>query len=298
MSNSQMKDAQVLKPLQSAFEGEHVIGTSILGRGQRFHMFERVEYPPEGGIYVYYKGLPYPKKGFPYPEAIQANDIMKKNIVMMIDIFGRKEMILPIIGFILTPWKFKARVIANAIKRFSSISDWLMSSHRLKEERHSPVVRELYKFTRKFIQNLGIDYGEMVARIVASIIEYDDAYRLRLEDILSETNVFKLWKNPSREISRLALILQDRELSHAKDTFKKFSRMIYLILLVPKIRRAFRNAFIGIDFKKMQLDEADRYHVLLRADYNFMGKTFDERKAMFMDFHKDGKYPPEVIVGE
>jgi len=150
------QDAQVLKPLESAFEGSHVIGNQILGQGQKFHMFERVEYPPEGGIYVYYRGLPYPKKGFPYPEAIWMNDVLKKNLRLVLDTFGQKGMVLAGIGFILTPWKIKMRVAEKFIQGFASISQWLMSSHYLKEERHSPAAREVRVFVRVFLTRLGV----------------------------------------------------------------------------------------------------------------------------------------------
>lgn len=31
----------------------------------------------ENGVLVYYKGAKHPKKGFPYPEAIEANNVLK-----------------------------------------------------------------------------------------------------------------------------------------------------------------------------------------------------------------------------
>ncbi len=295
---AQSKDAHVLRPLQSAFEGEHVVGTSILGQGQKFHIFERVDYPESGGIYVYYRGLPYPKKGFPYPEAIWMNDILKKNLRLIIDLVGQKAMVLPAIGLMLTPWKYKMAMLDNFIRGMASISQWLMSGHYLKEERLSPIARELRHFISEFLREIGVskEYAEMAGKVGSAIIDYDDAYRLRLEDICSEASQMGLIMRPRGELLRLASIVQDRETSHAKQTFKSISKAISVVMLLPKIRKAFKKAIYSVDFEKMKLDEADRYHVLLRDDYNFMGKTFAERVEIYKEFHKDGIYPPMVTI--
>jgi hypothetical protein len=288
-------------PDQKIFESHSVIGDkgAIMQQGAIFHIFERVEYPEEGGILVYYKGLPYPKKGFPYPEALHAVDVMKRLSLVFVNTLAMKEMILPILGLAILPWKMKMRVLERALHEFNRPIEWFMQGHFIKDERHAPSARALKKFARSFLMNLGIreDVARYTARNIATVVEYDDAYRYRLEDVMSETRDRWMISDPKREVQKLIRIFAERETAdNVKRTFKSFSRIASIILFIPKVRKALVQAVREAGIQRMAMDEADRYHTLLRGDYNYGGKTMDERREIFKARHPDGIYPPQIQI--
>lgn len=300
--SQETKQMNIMKPREDVFAAKHAIGESLLAKGVRFPVFDRVEYPPEGGIYVYYKGMPYPKKGFPYPEAVWNNDNMKRITLTFLKALAIKDMWLPVLAFAILPWKKKMNIAVNALNHYTRVGKWLLGGQFLQKNRYSIPVQMMRKLVKSFLFELGIfDRIELIdfLSVIATLIEYDDSYRYRIEDIVTEANKNKLASDPIGEIKRLGKILEERELSHAKDTFRAAIKMVTLGLRHPKIRSAFQRALNHMkveDFEKMKLDNADRYHVLLRGDYNFLGLTFEQRKKIYEDFFKEKNlpYPPEV----
>lgn len=295
MTNRTETDAQVMMPKSNVFEGKHAIEGSIMTPGYKFPVYDRTEYPPEGGIYVYYKGMPYPRKGFPFPEGIFANDMMKRISLTMIRSIGTKEMLLPILGMAVLPWKIKIRIVNNFLFQYLRISQWIHSACYLKEDRYSNPCRSIRQLVRVFLVEAGIkaDIADSAAKVFATIIEYDDAYRYRIEDIFSETSKTALYEQPIREIHRLVKIFIEREqYENVQKTVNAINFMVTIALLHPRIRKAFKKAVSNLtpdQFKWLQLDNADRYHVLLRGDYKFTGRTFEQRKKIFVDFHTHSK---------
>ena len=81
----------------------------------------------------------------------------------------------------------------------------------------------------------------------------------------------------------------EREVSrpHMTEKFRTFYKLMYFGLLIPKVRRAFRKAVKEMDFSKLGLDEADRYHVRHNPTYNYSGLTYAERIKAGL-----AEYPP------
>ncbi len=293
MSNNE-SDAHILRPNQDVFLTKHTIDEEIVNPGKRFNIFEKTEYPKEGGIYVYYKGMPYPKKGFPYPDAVWANDIMKRITVTFIKSIT-KDLMIPLIGFAILPWKKKIRIIDNLILNYNRISKWLVQGTFLTDERYSNPARSIRKIVQSFLLNLGITrlYAEEFSRAVGNMIEYDDAYRFRIQDIMTEAVPYELANNPKQELLRLLDIFQERETAHQViDSIAIFKFISKIIFFHPKIKKAWKEAIEELtedEFKWLQLDNADRYHVLLRGDYKFLGRTFEERKEIYIETHRRSK---------
>lgn len=318
-------NAGILKPPQEVLAGRHIIEDSIVTAGQRYFIYDRTEYPPEGGIFTYYKGQPFPVKGFPFPEAAYANDNVKRITRFLITLFSGKEMILPILMFAILPWKFKFRKIERMVDEYLRIAIWLQNESYLKPERYSAPAKEIGGFVYEFILSLGMDKSlhylitegrqsgmkrdrpegadptwvtmkdnlqsivPALAKTVATIFEYDDAYRYRVEDIASETNKAALVKNPRTEILRLLKIFVEREKTHATIMIERAVKLLSFLLLHPKIKRAFVEAVMTVDFKRLGLDNADRYHVLPRVDYDFTGRSSEDRKRIYLEFHMESK---------
>lgn len=93
--------------------------------------------------------------------------------------------------------------------------------------------------------------------------------------------------SPIKEARRLFKIYLSREIDntvnkvstgrYVSDKFKSAYTLLALVLLIPKVKKAFITAIDRSEFNRLQLDEIDRYWCASRADYNFEGKTFEER---------------------
>ena len=280
------------------FDGSTEIGANTMQAGMRFYIFEKVEMPPEGGIYTYYKGVKFPMKGYPFPEATWLNDTLKRISMFFIMSLGHKSLAIPLLGFAILPWKRKVRILERILVSYNRLADYLIASCCLKENLYSPVCRELRHAVRFFLMDIGItqNVANSTARAVATMIEYDNAYRYRLGDMASESNQAAIMRYPIREMKYLSGLFMKREVMHpqVREKAKAFRFILTALLMHPRIRRAFRKAISAINFDKMQLDEADRYHTLLRADYDFGGLSFADRRKAYDAHHPNGSYPPEV----
>ncbi len=269
------------------------------------YLTERIEATPNG-IMRYNKGMLFPEKGWPTPEAMWNCNIVKR--VLMGALLGllHQYNILPIIGFIFTPWKYKIKSLNKAIIRFNHLCNWILSTVYYKEQVYGPCPKELKKSIYLFLYNLGIapEEARTFGKIFATLIETDNAYRYRLEDIASETTKEALLENPRKEINRLLLIYLSRESYNPDEqdsmrnfgpghNFQIFAKILSYALIIPKIRRAFKKTVQEIDLSALQLDEADRYHVLMREQYLFLGRSIKDRYQEWMRIHNGN--PPKPI---
>ena len=261
---------------------EHV----MLAAPTPVYAFLRAEYPDEdnpahngdiGGIYVYLDGIKYPTKGFPTPDACRANDLVKRMIITQTRVLTSNW--LALFSFI------RPKNVKNLIKRMTEWAYSISSPYYLKNIRYNWSLRELRVFLEDFFESTGL--GEVnTAKAFINILQYDNAYLLRFQDLLNETTQELLRDRPIREIWRLISILKERDnRAHLIDKFTSFAKIGSLLLLIPKYRRAYKRALDKIDIKRIQMDEADRYLVLRWAGYKFLGKTDEERREMFEDAH-------------
>lgn len=125
--------------------------------------------------------------------------------------------------------------------------------HILKEEFQQSITKEIIQM---FPSKLGI--------AIAHVLEYDSAYRFRLQDLASETTKEALLAHPIQEIRRLAIISKRRDYDVAGKKIRYALYILMILLLIPRIRSKFNEG----DFSKIQLDESDRYWLNLRTDYN------------------------------
>jgi len=258
------------------------------------YITERIEATPNG-IMKYNKGMLFPEKGWPTPEAMWNCNIVKRKLMGTLYILTEKHGIFSIIGFLITPWPWKKKWLNNFLHWFNWECEWILRTIYYKEEIYSPCPKELKKALYLFLYNLGLDpvKAKMFAKIFSTLIETDNAYRYRIEDIFSETTKEALLKNPRKEINRLLNIYLSREKGGIEFKFKLIANIVSSALLLPKIRTAFKKTTQEIDITALSLDEADRYHVLIRDGYDFLGQSFEQRWQEWVKVH-NGK-PPEPV---
>lgn len=220
------------------------------------------------GIRMYQEGCDFPNKGLPTAEAVSAVNHVKKLLLVMVKTFG-----------LLLLLKKKKKLISA----FEELAFPIISPFILKEEFQQVFTKELTSFITLFMLQLGLESSKFPT-ISAHIFEYDWAYRLRLQDLFSETNKEALIKSPRKEIKRLMKLNQERDMLVVSKKFRMFFKIALLILFVPRVKHALKEALLFIEFKNLQFDEGDMYWALQRTEYDTMGKTFGEREEMLKEY--------------
>ncbi len=248
---------------------------TIMAEGTTSYKIDHIDY--SNGVQVYVEGAEYPKKGFPTPEAIWSINLVKRTFIESIKLVSLPQFWSTLICILIFP---KKKFLNKLIKSFNRLSFGALKPYILKPQFTTPIAKELESMVSSFLVDIGVEPLEasQCAEVFSHCIEYDTAYRYRLQDILSETSKQALYSNPRKEIKRIVYILSERELTPSvAPKFKKLAYILNTLLLSPKIKRAFKNAVDNSYFSRLQYDDADRYWCMLREDYLFMGKTFKQR---------------------
>ena len=243
---------------------------------------DRIEYTDNGPL-VYHKGFPYPEKGIRDNFVMISIQIVKRYLIAWINFLSSTPLLPAYLALIFLPWKYKIKLLENFLHSFESfahIIDNYAYHFTMEHRNYTPFGQELINGLQVFLKELGI--SERISLecsfYFASLLDTDRAYRYREQDILSETTAERILKNPRKEILFLIKTWLEREGS--EQVFKKVEgilRIASLVLWLPKVKRAIREAVKAIKFERMQLDEADTYHVKFLGGYKFLGMTYTER---------------------
>lgn len=247
---------------------------------------------PKNGIFLAVKGATFPLKCYPDAGVVFAVNLVKAYLMETLKLVGK--------------WYFVPFLLLinrqRALESFVRFGMKAISPHLLKDYCLTDFSREFKKAIKLFLDRIGFESVEEetegCATILANIMDYDNLYRLRVQDVLSETNKDRLLKRPIREINRLSKIIKQREgkdcavrvVIHYK--FKIFVLALSFALLFPKIRRVFESVIQETDFTKLQYDEIDIYWVCFRNDYLWLGITDEQRKQYAES--KGWKYPTAI----
>ena len=284
-----------VKPNKDAFENNAPHSSMMVG--QYAHIFERVEYPESGGMFAYFQGMPFPRKHMPFPEASWANDVAKRITMFFINSFTKKAFALPILAFGILPWKVKIKAFESILAQWVRVCDYILHQYYLRASILAPVCIEL----RFLIENSLIDIGisipvaESTAKIIVTLIQYDDAYRYRVEDIFSCLTKEEIVRSPRKALKKAVKIFCEREqMPSVADKARAFGLIGSILLMNPKIKKVIKRTIDNFcDYENLCMDEADRYHTLIWDGYKFQGLTLDERVEIYKTkYHPNESYPP------
>ena len=204
--------------------------STVQGSSQPVHKISKIDYT-EDGIFIYYEGLLYPRKGFPYPEMIQAANIVKKALVGAIRSFSASPLMA--LGLL------RRKTLGEFLHQFTLFAETTMDAFYWKPEFYSKTAKEINKFITTFVHSLGF-IESTLGKVVSHLFESDDAYMLRLQDIMNETTKEALLKNPIKEINRLLKIFKERESRiHMNAKVQALFFLLRLSFLIPRFKRAF-----------------------------------------------------------
>lgn len=198
------------------------------------------------GLYLHVEGHAYPFKGIPKVEAVHAANQIK--------------------SFIKT----------FSFRKLYKEGFTIMRPHILPKKKMTACASEIEYVLYSMSSSIKL------SKTIAHVFEYDGAYRFRLQDLASETTKEALIQRPYREVKRLLKLNKERDREIVSSKIGKYGSFVALALLIPPIRRRFRDALTTCNFSHLQFDENDRYWACQKYDYNYFGKSFKERSIMVL----------------
>ena len=238
------------------------------------------------GIFTYYHGVDIPRIGVSpcygdFPAAMAEVDKVKRVL--------REYLKNPFL--LLRPEK--------TLTAFNGFADKCLNQWYLVSEFWTPTSYAIWVFLYYFLKGVGVNKGvsNRTAEIVSTLFEYDDAYRYRLNDLMTATTKAAMIHGFFGEVKRLLELNAKRE--HTSDVNSKF-RSIYLTLrfacLIPKVKCAIIKALEAVDWKGWQLTESEIFHTLNWKDYDVQGRSWDERQAWYEEIFKGKKKPQQIKI--
>lgn len=246
----------------------------------------------ENGARCWIKGADFPLRGFVDHEIIWHINIIKRFIVGQVKLISWR--VLPSLILIILSKKETARVASVFADMLWKIAagkkSIIMRENNLSTQRYN-----LMFFTFLLMVKLGIEepVADKLSLIISHIFEYDNAYYLRLGDMMNEVNQTRLSLKPTAELRRLKKLVSERDFYiYRRDGYddilvdnkvmrKKvgsFFNIAMVALLIPKFRKALRSTLKEVDLSLMKMDDNERYWACHRTDYLFMGMTSEARK--------------------
>lgn len=230
----------------------------------------RVEFPEAGGVLTYMGGHDHPYKGFPFFEFVDKIDLIKKiSRAFLSGIYhALKGRAWLAITFIPAMW-FARSILRVGVYVFYR----MVERFRIKSIRYCDAIRELY---RAFSEGFDPDektheFRIQVRDLVCMFLEFDNAYRYRIQDVLPELDKEALRKHPRRELIRLCDLMASRETTQEiRDTWKLLKICAeYYLLFDRKTLRLVVDTLSRIDLEKITLSVEDKQFCRPRTDYNF-----------------------------
>lgn len=238
------------------------------------------------GVWLYYKGVSYPRR-------VYWSNINDPNYTLRaLNALGTVKKYIFSLSYILDfalPRTLNVKKYETFLRRIGAMCTWTLDEFLIKDEEWSEPVWEIGKFVRQFLEALGLskDVALEYSKIVMCILEFDNAYRYRIQDLLGLVHRLN-----RRTLKYVLTEYKKREgLPGAAQKIDKIGALLGWLLWIPKISKALEKAHKGVDFNKIGLDINDRYHTSFWRGYDYGGKNFDERYQFFLDTHK-GDFPP------
>ncbi len=240
------------------------------------------------GVLLHYKGCPYPRRVY-YDKKNDINFPLR--VLNALGVVKKYLFALTYLKNVVIPYRFSVAKYEAFLIHLYHQFEWTLAEFMIKDDEYSVPVWEIGKFIRVFLQELGL--SEYVAtaysRIAMMILEFDNAYRYRAQDLLGETTK-ELLQNARKEITRLLAIYDKREdpAHYFKDGARsrvKTLAILKTLLLIPKVKKAFLTAVSQMDLDKVKFDANDRFHFSFWNGYDFEGKNFEERFSPYQELY-------------
>lgn len=223
------------------------------------------------GALTYLKGRYMPMRIYPNHDSVMISGVFKKIIPYSFRILSRTG-IFGKIGFVLS--------VKWLIKLYIEIVYFALQNYFLQTQYYSQPVREIYRVLTGLVD-------DKLKDIICYYVEYDMAYRYRLQDILACLDKEALKKKPIVELKRLLDILCKREsypdkmedYGMAKKWKRIFSFVFWVMVFNSKIKKLIVDILLNINLEEVAFSEEDICWTNYYEDYNFRGMNYQQREA-------------------
>lgn len=238
----------------------------------------RVEFPEEGGVLTFMENYQYPYKGFPYYEFVEKIDVVKKiSRQVQSGVYHALKDRPKFVLYLLIPL---IPILGHHLFYAFTYGFYrLIDRFRIKKEKYCTAVREIHRAWS--VEKLGEsertkELRLMLRDIECMILEYDNAYRYRAQDVLPELDKDALIKNPIKEICRLLDIMIAREKPANDKDYARHDSWRLLQMFAKhymkydqELLTIFVDLLLDLDMEKVKLDEGDQEYCNKRKDYVF-----------------------------
>lgn len=267
---------QVIYPPQEIFADKGAEISQQASAGQQDVTAHHVEFPEEGGMLLYFDNWKYPKKGWPFREAVNAIDSIKRGAMASIKFTASKPMRYIVPFFYFLPRSWKRGIMLNAMREFGNFGERCYHRCTMNPKYYCKIVREVYRVCMPIA---GDDiYLQQFVTSICMVLEYDDAYRYRFQDSLELFDKENFLKNPAEEIKKMMVTIAGRDNSISlKENMARLGMFVGMIMQLKVIREPLIDIVKQLDIEKMKLDDGDWYQCLTWIGYDFRGKKLSER---------------------
>jgi hypothetical protein len=254
------------------------------------------------GNFVYYLNVPFPSKCVATVEAINAINPIKRSLINTIRLFASSEFRIPLFSLALVGKNARARLITRICQSINEEADVSAAGFYLEDGYYCKIVKEIRNFIFTLLKELGVEenIATKTSEVIGMLFEYDNAYRFRLLDILTEANRFNFLYSFSEEIDRLLKLSLERDPNPKGMDFKfnSIAKLFKYLWIIPAFKKNLQKAIESINFDNCRMDEADIYHTCLYGSYNTGGKTLEERIKILEGYHGSDqtKWPPRIVT--
>ena len=269
----------------------------------------KVEFPEEGGILTYMSNHEYPYRGFPYFEFVEKIDTIKKLSRGVLSGLYHALKGNKLKAIFAIPLIFVGRELITAgIYTYYK----LIERFRIKSNLYSKAIRELYRtfsVPRAGENTKILELRLLVRDLICIILEFDNAYRYRFQDIIVELNKEAIKTKPIKELIRLLDVMSQRENDQkVKDSWWLLKMVIRLYLRFDrKLLKMFSDVLSQLNLAELVHTPQDKHYSCLRNDYRFgfmtnptpEDRALIDRTFLMREYHEkrgelDGKLVKEI----
>lgn len=248
------------------------------------------------GVLLYYKGIPFPRRVY-YDKRNDPNYFLR--VLYALGTIKKTFYSLFYLKSAVIPYRFTIKGYEPFLTKLWEISKWNLDGFYIKDEEFSVPVWELGKFIQRFLWELGLgmDLSASYARLAMMILEFDNAYRYRVQDLFGAVHQGWFVFNPKVWFKKALEAYLQREILHqdnpewgARGKIARSLKLMSWAMYLPKVRKAWQKAAENIIYENILFDQNDRCHFSFWHGYDFEGKTFEERYAPYKKMFEAAPY--------
>lgn len=261
-------------------------------------VFTELKKDEEGRLLSYSSDNILPRKGLIYPSAARHNNTMKAILVFIISLISFRPTVKWLDKCLRNFYWIADRVYMSEVPKGKEWCDKcgqhtdgrIVRSDFMYFQHYNACSQEVWVFIINFLVKLGAWYstGNKTGKILGTVLEYEEIYRFRGQDIFTAINIEWLIENPRKELKRVSVLYFQREkfIDTGRDSdvgrkFKHIFTILSLALLIPKVKKAFIYAVKQAKWEKLRMDKVDIYWALLYPNYDYFGEPIEKRREIF-----------------